>query len=90
MQMPNIDEGDFTIFIPELELGDAVLFNFKTVHGAPGNSSLSRRRAFSTRFMGDDVRYVDRGGATSPPFDGINLNSGDKMREDWFPVVWQR
>jgi ectoine hydroxylase-related dioxygenase (phytanoyl-CoA dioxygenase family) len=90
MHMPNVDEGDFTILIPELELGDAVLFNFKTVHGASGNSSLDRRRAFSTRFMGDDVRYVDRGGATSPPFDGINLNSGDKMREDWFPVIWQR
>ena len=71
-------------------MGDAVLFNFKTVHGAPGNLSLDRRRAFSTCFMSDDVRYIDRGGGTSPPFDGINLNSGDKMREDWFPVVWQR
>ena len=31
---------------------------------------------------------VDRMGETSPPFKGINLKSGDKMREDWFPVVW--
>ena len=25
---------------------------------------------------------------TSPPFDGINLNSGDMMREDWFPKIY--
>ena len=40
------------------------------------------------RFIGDDVRFLDRGGPTSPPFDGINLNSGDLMREDWFPKVF--
>ena len=34
------------------------------------------RRAFSMRFIGDDVKYIDRGGPTSPPFDGINLKSG--------------
>ena len=25
---------------------------------------------------------------TSPPFDGINLKTGDLMREDWFPKVF--
>ena len=40
------------------------------------NSSKSRR-AFSMRFIGDDVKYIDRGGPTSPPFDGINLKNGD-------------
>lgn len=88
MDMPDIDEKQ-NILIPELELGDCVLFNFKTVHGAPGNALSSRRRAFSTRFIGDDVRYVDRGGATSPPFAGIDLRKGDRMREDWFPVVYR-
>ena len=42
------------------------------------------------RFIGDDVRYKDRGGETSPPFAGINLKSGDTLRTDWFPVVWSR
>ena len=46
--------------------------------------------AFSMRFIGDDVRYIDRGGETSPPFTGINLKSGDNLRVDWFPVVWSR
>ena len=42
------------------------------------------------RFIGDDVRYIDRGGETSPPFTNINLKAGDVLRTDWFPVVWSR
>jgi len=69
-------------------LGDAILFNFKVLHSSPGNSENIPRRAFSMRFIGDDVKYIDRGGETSPPFKGIDLRIGSKMREDWFPVVW--
>ena len=64
------------------------MFNFKTVHGSTGNNSSKSRRAFSMRFVGDDVTFAERDGPTSPPFDGINLKSGDKMREDWFPKVF--
>ena len=77
------------IMIPDLKLGDAVLFNFKTVHGSTGNNSTKSRRAFSMRFIGDDVRYKKRYGKTSPPFDGINLKTGATLRKDWFPVVWK-
>ena len=51
-------------------------------------TKLQNLRAFSMRFMGDDVRYIDRVGSTSPPFEGINLRSGDMMREDWFPKIF--
>ena len=88
MDLPNIDKFKDNILIPELNLGDAVLFNFKIVHGSSGNKTTKSRRAFSMRFIGDDVRYIDRGGTTSPPFDGINLKSGDIMREDWFPKIF--
>jgi len=88
MDLPNIDDYKNDILIPELNLGDAVLFNFKIVHGSSGNKTTKSRRAFSMRFIGDDVRYIDRGGPTSPPFDGINLKSGDMMREDWFPKIF--
>ena len=88
MDMPNIESSEHNIMIPDLKIGDAVLFNFKTVHGAPGNTGMNRRRAFSMRFIGDDVRYADRGGETSPPFNGINLETGATMRKDWFPIVW--
>jgi ectoine hydroxylase-related dioxygenase (phytanoyl-CoA dioxygenase family) len=88
MDLPSSKEFEKKILIPELSLGDAVLFNFKTVHGSTGNNTSNSRRAFSMRFIGDDVKYVDRGGPTSPPFDGINLKNGDVMREDWFPKVF--
>ena len=38
--------GKKNILIPELNLGDAVLFNFKIVHGSSGNNTLKSRRAF--------------------------------------------
>jgi len=88
MDLPKVEKFKNDILIPELNLGDAVLFNFKTVHSSTGNNTLKSRRAFSMRFIGDDVRYISRGGATSPPFDGINLKSGDLMREDWFPRIF--
>jgi ectoine hydroxylase-related dioxygenase (phytanoyl-CoA dioxygenase family) len=72
------NEFEKNILIPELNLGDAVLFNFKTVHGSTGNNTSKSRRAFSMRFIGDDIIYIDRGGPTSPPFDGINLKTGDR------------
>lgn len=90
MDMPDVDNGEFEILSPELQPGDAVVFDFRTVHGAAGNAGTGRRRAFSTRFMGDDVRYIQRPGRTSPPFPGIDLKDGDRMREDWFPVVWEK
>ena len=88
MDLPSLDEFKKNILIPELNLGDAVLFNFKIVHGSTGNNTFKSRRAFSMRFIGDDVRYIDRGGPTSPPFDGISLKTGDLMRYDWFPKVF--
>ena len=88
MNIPKVDEFEKDILVPDLKLGDAVLFNFKTVHGSTGNNTSRSRRAFSMRFIGDDIKYIDRGGPTSPPFDGINLETGDMMREDWFPKIF--
>jgi len=90
MDMPDIKSIKNEIMEPDLNLGDAILFNFKTVHGTSGNNTKNKRRAFSMRFIGDDVRYIDRGGETSPPFSGINLKVGDTLRKDWFPVVWSK
>ena len=28
-------------------------------------------------------------GQTSPPYPGIGLADGERMREAWFPVVWE-
>jgi len=71
-----------------MQPGDAVLFHFRTLHGALGNESPRRRRAFSVRWVGDDARYVERPGRTSPPFPGHDMRPGQRLREDWFPVLW--
>jgi ectoine hydroxylase-related dioxygenase (phytanoyl-CoA dioxygenase family) len=62
-----------------------VAFHFDTVHGARGSTNL--RRAFSLRVVGDDARYVQRRGRTSPPFDGHDMVDGQRLREDWFPML---
>ena len=73
-----------------MEPGDAIGFNFKTLHGAPANTgSKFRRRVFSARWVGDDAVFVDRKGKGSPPFDHITLKDGDKLVGDDFPVVYE-
>jgi ectoine hydroxylase-related dioxygenase (phytanoyl-CoA dioxygenase family) len=85
---PDSEPGKYEIAEWTLEPGDAVLFNFRTVHGARKNMTDARRRAFSMRWLGDDVRYCERPGRTSPPFPDHEMQVGERLREDWFPVVW--
>jgi len=88
MDMPDIDEQRENILEWDMQPGDAVLFDFRTVHGARGNFFDQRRRAFSMRWVGDNARYVERPGRTSPPYPGHNMQNGQRLREDWFPVLW--
>lgn len=85
---PEIDGDDDRIFRSALTAGDAVLFDFRTLHGTTDALVSMRRRAFSTRWLGDDVRYVERPGETSPPLTDLGLQPGDRMRDDWFPILW--
>lgn len=76
----------------ELAPGDAVAFHFLTVHSAPPNpSSTRRRRAFSTRWVGEDAVWAMRSGETSPPFPELQgaLAAGDPLDIDPFPVIWR-
>lgn len=67
--------------------GDVVLFHFRTVHGARGNTTRRQRRVLSLRWLGDDTRYIERPGRTSPPFPGHGMETGQRLRPDWFPVI---
>lgn len=88
--VPDPEANGMRILQWDLQPGDAVAFHFKTLHGAKGNDSDSRRRAFSLRMIGDDARYVSRPGQTSPPFPGHGMDDGDILREDWFPTIYKR
>ncbi len=89
MQVPDPDNepGKYRILEWTMQPGDAVAFHFNTLHGARGNPTGNRRRAFSLRLVGDDATYVERPGPTSPPFTGHGMKEGDKLREDWFPIL---
>jgi ectoine hydroxylase-related dioxygenase (phytanoyl-CoA dioxygenase family) len=86
---PDKETGKYTVLEWEMEPGDAVAFHYKTVHGARANMAQRRRRAFSMRWLGDDARYVTRPGRTSPPYPGHDMKNGQRLREDWFPVIWK-
>ena len=85
--VPDPDAEKMNIKEWSLEPGDAVAFHYRTLHGARGNDLPTRRRAFSIRLVGDDSRYIGRPGPTSPPFTGHEMRDGDRLREDWFPVI---
>jgi len=89
---PDIDEERDAAALRTWALapGDAVAFDYHTLHNAPPNITGRRRRAVSFRFVGEDCRYVERSHAVSPPFPemGLKLAMGDALPEDWFPVVW--
>ena len=86
--VPEVPEAD-VIGWP-LEPGDAVAFHMLTLHRAGG--SPTRRRAFSVRFMGEDVTFAPRPHRTSPPFPGLEreLEPGAAMDHPLFPVLWRR
>ncbi|HUY83574.1 MAG TPA: phytanoyl-CoA dioxygenase family protein [Steroidobacteraceae bacterium] len=85
LPVPDPDAAGMRVLEWAMEPGDAVAFNYRTLHGARGNHSANRRRAFSLRLVGDDARYVERPGRTSPPFPGHGMRAGERLRADWFP-----
>jgi len=89
MDLPDIEGGDYQIKEWAMEPGDVVAFNFKLIHGANANTRKTANRTLSFRLVGDDVRFVQRQGRTSPNFPGINQKNGERLREDWFPVIWR-
>ena len=87
--VPDPEAEGMRILEWEMEPGDAVAFHYRTLHGARGNTTTQRRRAFSLRLVGEDARYVERPGPTSPPFPGHGMTPGERLREDWFPTIWR-
>ncbi len=85
----NAERDAYTIIGWAVSPGDAIAFDYRTIHGAPANSSPNnQRRAFSLRLLGDDVRFARRDGiVTSPPFEQITLKHGDALVAEEFPVL---
>jgi hypothetical protein len=90
-ELPDIDaqRSGFDILGWALEPGDAVAFHMLTLHAAGGVDGDRRRRVFSLRYLGDDVRHAPRRWKTSPDFPGLadELPAGAPMRHALFPLL---
>lgn len=89
-ELPDIDaEPDrHRILGWEMEPGDAIAFHMLSLHRAAGTAT--RRRVFSVRCTGDDVRHTPRPWRTSPEFPGLSerLAAGAELDDPLFPLIW--
>ncbi|SLN66828.1 phytanoyl-CoA dioxygenase family protein [Oceanibacterium hippocampi] len=72
----------------DLEPGDCTIHHGLTLHGAPGNTSSSlRRRAYVSRWCGDDIVYDPRPNIQKMLYDP-DIQPGGPLDCELFPVVW--
>ena len=92
--LPDIDaqRDQHRILGWEIEPGDVVCFHMLALHASGGVDGDRRRRVFSVRFIGDDVRHAPRAWTTSPEFPGLaeRLPAGAAMDDPLFPLLWER
>jgi ectoine hydroxylase-related dioxygenase (phytanoyl-CoA dioxygenase family) len=93
-ELPDVDadRASFDIRSFEMQPGDALFFDFLSVHGAPGFPFGGQRRVLSLRYLSNEARHAPRRWRTSPPFEGLEdeLPPGAPMDHPLFPVVWPR
>ncbi len=91
--IPDFDaERDRHTFLSwDMKAGDCLVHHALTVHGARGNPSpTQRRRAYATRWCGDDVTYDPRPDLVPLTLAEIPLEPGDELDCAIFPRVWPR
>ncbi len=86
------DPETYNLIERDIRAGDAYLFNAHVMHGSGGNRSEDRTRiAYSTRWIGDDVRWQPKDFEDPAIVDaGKNLQPGDALDCDGFPLLWSR
>ncbi len=91
-ELPAIDthREQFRILGWELAPGDAVCFHMLTLHSSAGVGAAQRRRVFSVRLLGDDIRHAPRSWPTSPQFPQLeqSVPPGAPMEHALFPLLW--
>jgi ectoine hydroxylase-related dioxygenase (phytanoyl-CoA dioxygenase family) len=72
-----------------MQPGDVVFFHMLTLHHAYGVPGKNRRRAFSLRFLGDDMVHAPRPWTCSPDFSGheLHIPAGAPLDHPSFPVL---
>lgn len=91
-------EGDrerYDIRSWEMEPGDVVVFNGRTIHGGSGNlAEGADLRVFNTKWLGDDVRVIFRDEGMDPDHSAVmtaaGLGPGDRVGPPLYPEIWRR
>jgi ectoine hydroxylase-related dioxygenase (phytanoyl-CoA dioxygenase family) len=98
VDLPDFDamiaSGEVRMLTWDCQPGDAILLHPCTIHGAlghDGNGQHPRRIAMTTRWLGDDVRFLphsyDRA-RQQPAIAQTNLMLGQRPHGEWFPLIY--
>lgn len=86
------DQYDLVSF--DLELGDCLCFDIRTLHGSlPGRAPMSSQRRFTVRLAAEDGRICYRGdwaAAERAEFEKYGHQHGDAIDSDFFPRLWPK
>jgi ectoine hydroxylase-related dioxygenase (phytanoyl-CoA dioxygenase family) len=98
LDLPDFDamiaNGEVRVITWDCQPGDSIILHPNTIHGALGNSGTgahSRRVAITTRWLGDDVRFLPFSYTQSLKQLGVvetDLALGARPHGDWFPLVY--
>lgn len=93
---PDIDNhrGDYDIVSFDMDLGDCLMFDMRTLHGSPaGVVQETTSRRFSLRMAAEDSRIVHRGEWAAQEramFEAAGHREGDTLNSNFFPQLWPR
>ena len=91
----NADPEHFGVVSWDMQPGDCIVFNGRTMHGGSGKLDDGYElRVFTTKWVGDDVRIKFRDCGMDPDHrpDMIEkgLKPGDRPNTDLYPQIWKR
>ena len=91
----NADPERFGVVSWDMQPGDCIAFNGRTMHGGSGKLDDDiELRVFTTKWVGDDVRIKFRDCGMDPDHrpDMIEkgLKPGDRPNTDLYPQIWKR
>jgi ectoine hydroxylase-related dioxygenase (phytanoyl-CoA dioxygenase family) len=91
----NADLEHFGVVSWDMQPGDCIAFNGRTMHGGSGKlDDGCELRVFTTKWVGDDVRIKFRDCGMDPDHSSDmkekGLKPGDRPDTDLYPRVWTR
>ena len=91
----NADPKRFGVVSWDMQPGDCIAFNGRTMHGGSGKlDDDCELRVFTTKWVGDDVRIKFRNCGMDPDFSSLmiekGLKPGDRPDTGLYPQIWKR